>query len=148
MTTTDHTAAPFTDRTLPAPWAAVTPGRRSPRALIPGAVSLAAVQVIPAALTADGRPGLALACFTTRHRVTLTVLPGGASWGLCVPPRLPNERDEREGLTLARLGGARLTLEHDGQRAVLDVPAVRVLREVCEALGTYDGHRVTLGAAS
>jgi hypothetical protein len=115
-----------------------TPGRRSPRALIPGAVSLAAVQVVPASLTADGRPALALACYTTRHRVTLAHLPSGAAWSLARPPALPNERDEREGLTLARLGGARLTLEHEGRRAVLDVPAVRLLRELCEALGTYD----------
>ncbi|WP_104991625.1 hypothetical protein [Deinococcus sp. NW-56] len=125
--------------------AQATPGRRSPRALIPGAVSLAAVHVIPGAMTASGRPALALACYTTRHRVTLTVLPGGVSWGLTYPPALPNERDEREGLTLARLGGARLTLEHEGRRAVLDVPAVRVLREVVEALGTYDGEPVRLG---
>lgn len=115
-----------------------TPGRRSPRALIPGAVSLAAVQVIPGTLTADGAPALALACYTTRHRVTLAHIPSGATWALAHPPALPNERDEREGLTLARLGGARLTVEHDGQRAVLDVPAVRLLRELCEALGTYD----------
>lgn len=119
-----------------------------PRPLIPGAVSLAAVQVIPGKMTADGRPALALACYTTRHRITLAVIPSGASWGLSAPTALPNERDEREGLTLARLGGARLTVEHEGSRAVLDVPAVRLLRELCEALTTYDGHPVSLGAAS
>lgn len=115
-----------------------TPHRPNTRALIPGAVSLAAVQILPAALTADGRPGLALACYTTRHTLTLTVLPSGASWGLTHPAALPNMRDEREGLTLARLGGARFTVEHAGRHAVLDVPAVRVLRELCEALNTYD----------
>lgn len=124
-----------------------TPGRRSPRALIPGGVSLAAVQVIPAALTSSGRPALALACYTTRHTVTLAHLPSGATWGLTYPPALPNAQDEREGLTLARLGGARLTLEHDGRRAVLDVPAVRILRELVEALGLYDGAPVNLGRA-
>ncbi|WP_027459685.1 hypothetical protein [Deinococcus murrayi] len=121
------------------------PGRRAKSALIPGAVSLAAVQVIPGSMTASGRPALALACWTTRHRLLLTVLPEGASWGLTYPPALPNERDEREGLTLARLGGARLTLEHEGRRAVLDVPAVRLLRELIEALGRYDGSPVSLG---
>lgn len=115
-----------------------TPGRRSPRALIPGAVSLAGVTVVPGTLTADGAPALALACYTTRHRVEVAYIPSGAAWSLARPPALPNERDEREGLTLARLGGARLTLTHEGRRAVLDVPAVRLLREVCEALGTYD----------
>ncbi|MBZ9750725.1 hypothetical protein K7W42_07610 [Deinococcus sp. HMF7604] len=125
-----------------------TPGRRSPRALIPGAVSLAAAQVIPASLTASGRPALALACYTTRHTVTLTVLPAGVCWALSAPPALPNARDELEGLTLARLGGARFTVEHDGRRQVLDVPAVRVLRELVEALGLYDGQPVNLGAAS
>ena len=115
---------------------------------MPGAVSLAAVYVTPASLTASGRPALALACYTTRHTLTLTVIPSGATWALSTPTALPNERDEREGLTLARLGGARLTVEHDGKRQVLDVPAVRVLRELCEALTTYDGQPVTLGAAS
>lgn len=123
-------------------------GRRSPRALMPGAVSVAAVQVIPAALTADGKPALTLACFTTRHTVTLAHVPSGAAWGLQYPPALPNAKDEKEGLTLARLGGARLTLEHDGKRAVLDVPSVRLLRELVEALGRYDGQPVHLGAAS
>ncbi|WP_135227832.1 hypothetical protein [Deinococcus fonticola] len=122
-----------------------TPGRRSPRALIPGAVSLAAVHVIPGDLTATGRPALTLACYTTRHTVTLAHIPSGATWGLTYPPALPNTQDEREGLTLARLGGARLTIEHDGKRQVLDVPAVRILRELVEALGTYDGHPVELG---
>ena len=126
----------------------MTPGRRLPRALIPGGVSVAAVYTVPAELTASGRPALALACYTTRHRLTLTVIPSGASWALSTPPALSNERDEREGLTLARLGGARLTVEHGGKRSVLDVPAVRLLREVCEALGVYDGQRITLGAAS
>lgn len=121
-----------------------TPGRRSPRALMPGAVSLAAVHVTPSHLTATGRPALALACYTTRHTITLTVLPSGATWALSTPPALPNERDEREGLTLARLGGARLTIEQDGKRQVLDVPAVRVLRELVEALGLYDGQPVNL----
>lgn len=119
---------------------------RTPHALIPGAVSLAAVQVIPAALTADGRPALALACYTTRHTVTLAHLPSGAAWHLATPPALPSVQDEREGLTLARLGGARLTIEHGGRRAVLDVPAVRMLRELCEALSVYDGQRVVVAA--
>lgn len=131
-----------------APLGQRTPGRRSPKALIPGAVSLAAVSVVPAALTADGKAALILACYTTRHTVTLTYLPAGASWGLSTPPALPNSVDEREGLTLARLGGARLTVEHEGRRAVLDVPAVRILRELVEALGRYDGRHVPLGAAS
>lgn len=125
-----------------------TPGRRSPKALIPGAVSLAAVQVISGDLTASGRPALTLACYTTRHTVTLAHIPSGASWGLTHPPALPNSQDEREGLTLARLGGARLTVEHEGKRQVLDVPAVRLLRELVEALGLYDGRPVELGAAS
>lgn len=117
---------------------------RPPRALIPGAVSLAAVQLIPGALTANGQPALSLACYTTRHRIALAHIPSGATWSLATPPALPNERDEREGLTLARLGGARLTVEHDGQRTVLDVPAVRILRELVEALGRYDRLPVSL----
>lgn len=126
----------------------MTPGRRSPKALIPGAVSLAAVLIVPPQHTASGRAALTLACYTTKARLTLYHLPDGASWALSTPPALPNERDEREGLTLARLGGARLTVEYGGQRAVLDVPAVRVLRELCEALTTYDGQPVTLGKVS
>lgn len=122
-----------------------TPGRRSPKALIPGAVSLAAVQVIPGTLTASGRPALTLACYTTRHTVTLAHIPSGAAWGLTYPPALPDSQDERGGMTLARLGGARLTVEHEGRRAVLDVPAVRILRELVEALGLYDGQPVELG---
>jgi len=116
------------------------------RALIPGAVRLAAVQVIPGTLTASGAPALALACYTTRHTLTLAYLPSGATWMLSTPAALPNTQDEREGLTLARLGGARLTVEHQGRRTVLDVPAVRLLRELVEALGRYDREPVELGA--
>lgn len=126
----------------------LTPGRRSAKALIPGAVSLAAVLIVPPQHTASGRAALTLACYTTRHRLTLFHLPSGASWAMSTPPALPNERDEREGLTLARLGGARLIIEYGGQRAVLDVPTVRVLRELCEALTTYDGQSVTLDNVS
>ena len=53
----------------------------------------------------------------------------------------------REGLTLACLGGARLTVEHLGRRVVLNVPAVRLLRELVEALGRYDGEPVYLGVS-
>ena len=120
---------------------------RRPRALIPGAVSLAAVQVIPGCLTSSGAPALALACYTTRHTLTLAHIPSGATWTLSTPPALPNMRDEREGLTLARLGGARLTVEYLGRRSVLDVPAVRLLRELVEALGRYDREPVRLGAS-
>ena len=122
-----------------------TPGRRSPRALIPGAVSLAGVHVLPGTLTADGSPLLVLACYTTRHRLQLAHIPAGAAWGLDVPQALPSERDEGAGLTLQRLGGARLTVEHEGRRAVLDIPGVRLLRETVEALGRYDRAPLDLG---
>lgn len=119
-------------------------GRPSPHALIPGGVSLAAVCTVPGLHTAGGRPALCLAAFTTGHRVTVAHIPHGATWALDKPAQLPSARDEREGLTLAALGGARLTLEHGGRRAVLDIPTVRLLGEVAAALGVYDGHRVAM----
>lgn len=63
----------------------------TPRALIPGAVSLAAVQVIPGTLIADGRPALALACYTTRHRVALAhpTCPAGPRGASPPPQRCP-----------------------------------------------------------
>lgn len=119
-----------------------------PRPLIAGAVSLAAVQVIPAAQTATARPALSLACYTTQHRVLLAYIPSGASWALSLPPVLPSKKDEGEGLTLERLGGATLTLEHEGKKATLKVHSVRLARELIEALSLYDGKRLDLGAVS
>ena len=101
-------------------------------------MSLAAVLIVPPRHTASGRVALTLACYTTKARLTLFHLPTGASWSLSLPPALPNLQDEREGLTLDRLGGARLTIETEGKRQVLNVPAVRLLRELREALITYD----------
>lgn len=124
-----------------------TPGRPSPKALIPGAVSLAACEVIPGTLTASGRAVLMLACHTTRQTLTLAVIPERAACQITAPAALPRVDAEHAGLTLARLGGARLTVEHAGRRQVLDVPSVRVLRELVEALGACAGPPV-LGAAS
>jgi len=118
-----------------------------PRALIPGGITLIAVTVVPAVLTADGKVALTLAAYTTRGRVAVLYLPSGASWSLCVPPALPSQRDEREGLTLDYLGGARFSVEHDGRRSVLQIHSVRLVYELVEALGRYDGMPVELGAA-
>lgn len=121
---------------------------RKARPLIPGAVTLAAVQVIPAAQTAEKRPALCLACYTTRHRVTLAYIPAGAVWSLSVPPLLPSKRDELDGLTLEALGGVTLTLESEGKTATLKVLSVRLTRELIEVLSLYDGKRLDLGAVS
>ena len=88
-------------------------------------------------LTPSGRTSPSASVFTASQR---------AAWTLSTPLAVPNMRNEREDLTLTRLG-ARLTVEHLGRCVVLDVPAVRFLRELIEALGRYDCEPVHLGAS-